>query len=217
MIQAEPVTPDEGQAILHEVRTNGRRLPLFSSYMTAENMTKIHPFGDDPAYHLYHINYGYGEHALASGPDHMFWLNRPPGVYTTIYENPHVSAWYFLDLAPRHLSSDETARLLSLTIPLRPVTSCLVRDGTEIPRIPDPPDPYQIPDYVMEGEEDRRNALAPRIHPPRRDGRILTFWVWQQEAGLIFRFRVLLEDHTQKVIIARREVGEGVGNLTMPF
>jgi hypothetical protein len=199
------------------VRTNGRNLPLFSSYMTAEDITKIHPFAHDASRSIYYINYWYGEHALASGPDHVLWLNRSPAKYTTIYENPHVSAWYFLDLAPHQLSVDTTAMLLSLTIPLRPVTSRLVRHGDDIPRIPGPPPPYQIPEHVRADEPARRHAVTSHIHAPQLRGRILTFWIWQQSAGLVFRFRVLIDEDSQRLIIARRRVGEAVGNLTMPL
>jgi hypothetical protein len=212
MVKRVPASEDEAQAVLEYLATQRMRLHIFSGIMSAEHVTKVYPLPHDPALVIYHINYVYEEHALAVDSSGMLWLNLLARDYPRLYENPHLSRWYFQALATRDLTVDELAQILSLALPRRPVTSRLVHHGDDIPLFQRTPSMTSWPQRVFDDEAARRHLATTHIQPPQRHGRIITFWMWQAEQGGVDRFKVLINVPFRRLIIARHELTGMIGD-----
>jgi hypothetical protein len=186
---------------------------MFSGIMAPEDVTKVYPLPADPTLVIYHINYVYEEHALAVDSSGMLWLNLLARGYPRLYENPHLSRWYFQTLSPRNLTVNEMAVILSLALPRRPVTSRLIRHADDIPPAENATYTYGSPSPAFLADEAaRRQQAAHHIHPPHRHGRIMTFWMWQAEQGGVDRFKVLINTPFRRLIIARYELDGMLGD-----
>jgi len=214
MILREPVTDREAHDLLNAMKPYHQRLHIFSGIMDASSMTKVIPIAGYPSLVIYHINYVYDEHALVLSATSMLWLNDPRVAHAGIYHHPSLSAWYFFALAHSHVSVRDVALIFSLTISPRPCTSHLIEDGAAIPPLPNPPPATRIPGVAIVGEAERRRAIAPLIHPPRMNGRILTFWLWQPLYGMVCRFRVLIDTDHKRLLVASHLLAEAIGDQT---